>query len=249
MNIQHDISYSNLDKFEELKPKFEEADVLIIQPVQQYDDFKIENLKKILKKDCLIIRIPFIRFRGFWPDSEERTFEKFDSNSVMFFPRLENSGEVDKYISGKGFSDEEIERKFNAELNLLREMDKQSDVEFLDYFIENYKKIPMFNDPYHPTWHFICYLTQQIFDKITAEKKVELKPNNFEFYTYKVENVYFKPITSRAANVLGLKYDLDSYYIESRKNYLSKILDYENNAESTVKIINRNQLMEVVYGQ
>ena len=165
----------------------------------------------------------------------------------MFFPSLDNSGEVDNYISGECFSDDEIERKFNAELSLLHEMDKQSDVEFLDYFVKHYRNIPMFNDPYHPSWHFICYLTQQIFDKVTAEKKMEFKPNNFEFYTHKVENVYFKPITNKVANVLGLRYDLDSYYIESRKNYLSKILDYENNAELTVKIINRNQLTEIVY--
>jgi hypothetical protein len=49
-NIQYYVSYQELDNFDSLKSKFENADILIINRIKSYENFTIENLKKILKK-------------------------------------------------------------------------------------------------------------------------------------------------------------------------------------------------------
>jgi flagellar biosynthesis protein FlhB len=70
-NIKYIINYENLNNYENIKPYFEKADIIIINPILNYEKFKIENIKNIVKPTCKIIIIPFIRFDGFWM---EKTF-------------------------------------------------------------------------------------------------------------------------------------------------------------------------------
>ena len=58
--IKYIISYENLNNFKNIKENFENADIIIINPIENYIDFRLENIKKIMKKDCKLIVIPFI---------------------------------------------------------------------------------------------------------------------------------------------------------------------------------------------
>jgi hypothetical protein len=64
--IRYIISYENLSNYKNIKEDFENADIILINPIENYDNFRLENIKKIMKKDCKLIVIPFIRFDGFW---------------------------------------------------------------------------------------------------------------------------------------------------------------------------------------
>lgn len=247
VSVEYEVSYKNLNNIENIKDKFAEADVLLIQPVSQYNDFKIENLKRLLKPDCLVIRVPFIRFRGFWPDNESKSLTKFTEDSVMFFPTLNATDEVSEYLTGSFESKENIVKHFDQELAGLDTLEKQGDVKFVDYFKKYYQSIPLFNDPYHPSWPFVLYIAQQIFDILIKRKKISFKEYDFKFDFYSEENVYFRPITDQVAKALGITFDLDNYYIESRYGYLSKVLDYENDFDQNQFITNRAQLKKSVF--
>jgi hypothetical protein len=247
IEVEHDVSYANLQNFDNLRSKFEDADILIIQPVQQYEEFKLEKLEKILKSDCLVIKIPFIRFRGFWPDLEEKKLAKFNENSIMFFPNLESTIEVEAYLNGSTQSYEKVTAYFQKEMRLLKDLETNSDILFVDYFLEHYQKIPTFNDPYHPTWPFVCYLAKQLFNIIEDNKNIKFRGDNFDFNYYSKESVYFKPIVDSVASALKLEFDLDNYYIQSRTEYLSKVLNYENNIKDVEVIKNRQELQQRIF--
>ena len=247
LDVEYIVSYQNLSNFLPLREKFESADILIIQPVNQYDDFKLSNLKRYLKEDCLIIKVPFLRFRGFWPDSEERLLNKFDDRSVMFFPDVPDVESVPQYLSGEQFTAGEIKDNFNNEIEKLKELEDTCDVSFVNYFLETHRKIPLFNDPYHPSWPFVCYIAAQLFDIISKSKGVCFLKYSFNFNLYSKENVYFKPITDKTADSLDLQFDLDNYFIENRNNYLTKIIHYETEPNYPDKIHSRKQLQEQVF--
>ena len=51
LEIEHVLSYKNLSNFEKVKHKFAKCDILIMQPVQNYTQWKMENILPLLKND------------------------------------------------------------------------------------------------------------------------------------------------------------------------------------------------------
>lgn len=234
LEIEHTISYENITKFNLLKNKFSDCDLLIIQPVQNYDDFKIENLKKILKPDCTIIRVPFIRFEGFWDPEDIRSLKRLSQAAVMFFPKIAHKKEVSHYLTGMELDELEIKKKFQSALTDLKNLESQGDIQFFDFFMENYKKFPLFRDSYHPTRAFYEFISSQIVDLVKAREQ-SLTPRHFAMpKKYNKEYGHFKPIRDKVASILALEYDLDSYYQYSRADYLTSIITYENEGSATI---------------
>ena len=95
-NITYIVSYQQLNNFSQWKSKFEKADVLIINNIKNYNDYTISNLKKILKKDVILIVIPFVRFEGYWLPEQYKKLRFFSGNSVSYFPNVnENNNFID----------------------------------------------------------------------------------------------------------------------------------------------------------
>ena len=80
--INYIVSYQQLDNFQHLKKDFENADILIINRIKSYNDYTIQNLKQILKKDVLLIVIPFVRFEGYWKPENYKRLTKIGDNAV-----------------------------------------------------------------------------------------------------------------------------------------------------------------------
>lgn len=233
-NIEHVLSYENIRNFNGLKEKFSRCDVLVIQPIQSYEEFKIENLKLILKPSCHIIRVPFIRFNGFWPPNDIRELDRINKDAVMFFPRIYKEYEVSPYLHGISLDESLILSTFDDAVNRLVELEKTGDVEFVDFFKKNYKDIPLFRDPYHPTMPFSEYIALQI-NRMVEEYLFSTGrdlPQDTSNITWNKEYGHFKPITNRFAQVLGLKYDLNSYFMYSRYDFLTGVLRCEKGTHS-----------------
>jgi hypothetical protein len=85
--------------------------------------------------------------------------------------------------------------------------------------------------------------------KTISEKKgvVFDKIDLISLGTTKAEFGHYKPIKNIFAKVLGLTYDLDSYYIYNRYDYLTKILDYEENGEVFINDLNqlKNEIFKI----
>ena len=234
LSVTHVVSFENLDNFKNLIPYFKKCDVLIIQPVQNYEQFSIHNLKKYLKRSCKIIRVPFIRFEGFWDKTDVRELTKFKSPAVMFYPKIFKREEITSYLLGEKLSSMDILDNFEKSLRDFSDLEKKGDIKFYDFFVQNYQNIPLFRDSYHLTAPFFSYISQQLVDIVSHYSKADLK---------RIENIsldvgrefgHYKPITNKVAEVLGLKYDLSLYFKYNRWEYLVMILEHENSDDLNV---------------
>jgi hypothetical protein len=238
-NIEHILSYENIGNYGELKKVFSQCDVLIIQPIQSYDEFKIENLKTILKPNCYIIRVPFVRFYGFWPPDDVRELERTNRAAVMFFPKIYKEDQIAPYLHGNGLDENVVLSTFNDAMHRFIELESLGDVKFIDFFKENYKDVPFFRDPYHPTMPFHEYIASQVTGLV--EEYLSLPKSfsqNAPNLTWNKEYGHFKPITDYFAKILGLKYDLNSYFTYSRYDFLAGILRHENCSKNTISNLN-----------
>jgi hypothetical protein len=234
--IRYIISYENLSNYKNIKEDFENADIILINPIENYDNFRLENIKKIMKKDCKLIVIPFIRFDGFWLEDKYLKLKKFQSNTVQDFPNIDLNS-IDNYLNNSNIDINIFEDHFNNSVNKLKDIENKSDILFVDYFLNNYKKYPMFKDSYHPTINILQFIASQIIEKINEIHPIDNK------FKYSLQNIieygHFKPITNGVKKVLNLEYDLDAYYRVSRKDYLTKILEYDNNDNHNINDYNQ----------
>lgn len=225
--IQYIISYENLHNFNNIRHQFENADVLIINPIENYSDYTFDNLKKYLKPECIIIRLPYVRFSGFWLEEKYLTLQKFKTDTVIDFPDVSLSG-IDAYIKNFQLDKEVFETHFAKCILKIKVIESNADIPFVDFFIENYKKYPLFRDEHHPT---MCLLNH-IADKLIA-KMNDIQPIDSNFipnFIVTKERGHFKPIPDAIKNISGLEYDLDSFYVVTRHDFIKKILEYDSNA-------------------
>lgn len=244
LEVEHLISYENLDNFNYVSDKFKQCDVLVIQPTESVQDFKVENIKKIIKKDCKVFTIPFFSFHGYWNKLNIKEMKNFSSNALMFFPDISNKKNCDDWLKGID-SDKFILDNFNDSVRELKEIEEKGDVEFLDFFLKHHKKIPLFLDPWHPSRIVQDFISSQLVKWLSGFVK-DLKCSKF---TIKDDGLYFrhyKPISDQTARLLGLEYDLDSYYKYTRKFYLEAICEYEC-TENMDKILDFNSKEEILY--
>lgn len=248
--VEHVISYENLNNYEKLIDKFSSCDILVIQPIANYEMFKIDNIKKLLKKNCFIIKTPFVRFEGFWSESDSRPTKNISRAAVDRFPRILKTADVNKYLTGEDCDHHTILSQFNQCLDILRALENEGDIKFVDFFLENYQKIPLFRDSYHPTRYLSQHIANQVIEKITEyfpEKDAGLKRSVDT--SIKREFGHFKPIRDSVAKALGLGFDLDSYFLYSRQDFLEGVLWLEENYQNQIASLDEFQNSMTIYLQ
>jgi hypothetical protein len=250
INVDYAISYESLDSYNELLPTFQKADILIIQPVSNYKEFKLTNLIKVLKPDCLIIKVPFVRFEGFWPKESAKKLTKFDHAAVTDFPQLNSNDEIITYLSEDKTDTKYVKNVFELGLEKLKNIENNGDIEFFDFFMEHYKTIPLFRDQLHPTAIFYQHFAKQIAKIISKKKEVGFS-NTKDGVHNNVAKEYghYRPIKDVFAKTLGLEYDLSTYFLYNRFEYLSKILHYENSANTKDFVADINMLKNLVFNK
>ena len=200
----------------------------------------MENLKKILKPMCNIIVIPFVRFKGYWLDvNDSLTFEYIPRNSVEDFPKIKLDT-ISNYLCSSITDIDKFKHHFNKELYKLKEIEKSSDLEFYEFFINNHIKIPLFRDCNHPTMNLINYLGIQLVNKISVLYKLDISEIKYELKTTTFEYGHYKPIQNGVKDYLNIEYDLDKIFIVDRETYLKTILTIEN---KKININDLNQLL------
>ena len=233
-NINYIVSFMQLNNFEHYKNDFCNADILIINNIKNYNDYTINNLKKYIKKECLLIIIPFVRFEGYWFPEKLKQLHYIKDNAVSFFPDI-NINLINDYLINKEVITEETKATvlnyFNNCLNKLKQIEKECDIKFYDYFIENHKQFPFFRDNYHPTSNMLEYIGKQIITKIKDKYDINYKDNNYSLKKDIYEYGHYKPITNAIKDILELEYNPDTLFICDRYNYLYTILNNEVNKQ------------------
>lgn len=233
--IEHVLSYENLDKFLEIRQKFLTCDILIIQPLEDHEHFKMENIAPLLKKACVVVKVPYVRFEGFWLPDDTRKLEKFSGAAVVLFPKIQREDEISDYLSGAKTDNGLIRDTFRKAINKLVALEKTGDIKFVGFFAANYKKRPLFRDAWHPTRILFQYIASQVANRVAIHYPGLINPVRPAInLSWTKEYGHFKPISDCCAKVLGLEYDLDSYFIYSRFEYLKVILRHENHGEGKI---------------
>lgn len=226
IHVDYVVSYENLENYEVLKERFSNCDFLILQPIYNYPNFSIENIKTVVKKSCKILRIPFIRFDGFWPKTE-RKLKSFLDPAVQFFPSIDETSGINDYLYGDVFDEELIKSNFSNALDKLLSLENSGDIKFYNFFIENYQNVPLLRDSYHPTAAFFKHISRELVKILREDLSLGSAEPSYTANQWGKEFGHFKPIQNGYAKVLGLKYDLDSYFTFSRYDYLFNILNHE----------------------
>jgi len=231
-NITYIVSYQQLNNFSQWKSKFEKADVLIINNIKNYNDYTLSNLKKILKKEVILIVIPFVRFEGYWLPEKYKRLRFFGENSVSYFPNITENN-IDNYLNCN-LDKSIVIGHFIKCLKKLKSIENESDIKFYDFFIKNHKDYPMFRDNYHPTMNILEYIGSEIMKKINSKIDISYNMKSLKLLKDVKEYGHYKPILSNIKSIIGLKYDLDSIFIWSRRDYLGKILKYEREGKMVI---------------
>ena len=247
-NIDYIVSYQQLDNFSNFKNDFMKADVLIINNIKKYDEYTLNNLKKILKTDCVVIVIPFVRFEGYWLPEKYKRLNYISENSVSFFPDIKKN-DIYNYLTNDD-NNIELSKHFDNSLLKLKQIDNESDIRFYDFFIENHCKYPFFRDNYHPTMNMLEYIATQIIQKIRNHYDIIYNESNFKLKQNMFEWGHYKPIKNHVKNVLNLEYNLDNVFLCSREKYLNMILDIEEKQQKIVDLDDlRNKHFNILYHQ
>lgn len=233
-NINYIVSYQQLDNFSNFKNDFMKADVLIINNIKKYNEYTLNNLKKVLKHTCLIIVIPFVRFEGYWLPENYKQLNYISDNAVSFFPNIKKN-DVCSYLRNDG-NYNEVLNHFNNSLLKLQQIEKESDIQFYDFFIENHCKYPFFRDNYHPTMNMLEYVATQIIKKISNQFDITYNQETFKLKEDIFEWGHYKPIKNYVKKILNLKYNLDNIFLCSREKYLNMILNIEETKQKIIDL-------------
>ena len=212
------------------------CDIFMYQPFNKdyiESEYDITNITKYLNKNVTILKINYYRFKGFWYDSEYKPYHKFenymflDSNSYGLHNSFQNfttsnKNEIVVKINNIQISRYEILSFFNNELNKFKIIDDNSDINMLDYFINNYKTKHLFHDPFHPTNLFFYEMFRQIVLKLD---NYELKCEDYHFVnSIDPELAHFAlPILPIIKKHLELQLD-DNIYVFYKEEYAGEKL-------------------------
>ena len=193
------------------------ADIVLINTIKNYKDFTIENLKPYLKQDVLLIRLPFIRFNGYWPPETFKQLKKFTPSTVIDFPNVDRDT-IQKYLD-QDISIALFKKFFLSSVRKLMYIQMESDIPFVSFFIKHHLDYPMFRDSYHPTSNILEYVGTKIIEKIKTKFPIQSTQQTLQLTKTPFEYGHYKPIQNKIKTLLGIRYDLDKIFICNQKIY------------------------------
>lgn len=232
-SIKRFVSFEDLDKFDKVKPCFTSADLIIIQPISNnnYYDFSIENILKIKKSEAKVISFPYARFNGYFPAEVGRP-HKLQPAVVESFPILPNQYSIDDFLQEQ-ISEEKIINHFENCLTKLKEIEKRSDIPFVDFFLKYHQEYPMFKDYKHPTPNLVDEISNRVVIKSSKILNLKKEDRQIQLNKSPKQSGHYMPIQDKVKSVLNLKYNLEDIFVTSRKKYMESVINYELNPNTT----------------
>jgi len=187
---------SNYEHFDEVmsesnKNLFQTCDIFMYQPLNNsysHSMYNISHIKQLLKESCVILRVNYYRFKGFWFESEYKPFSSFKAYKFVdskyygihdsFTNFIGNKLEVCNKIQSLKIDTDAFMNHFSEELENFKILDDNSDIKLYDFLIKNYKSKHLFHDVFHPTNLFFYEMFRQIVHKLTGH---ELNEEDLDF--------------------------------------------------------------------
>ena len=187
------LSVSFISNYEELQNEtlsplhlqlISECDYFIYQPFNKtYEntEYDIGRIKARLQPSCVVFRINYYRFKGFWHESSVKPYSqhgyyKFINETATDFglhdsfcvgrDEILTIAEVREKVDRIQVEEPAFTEYFQAETDRFRSLDLKSDVKMADFFIANYRDIHLFHDCFHPTTRFFYEVFRQTLETL-----------------------------------------------------------------------------------
>lgn len=177
-NVNHIINYQHQSTAILSKDDvaiLKKCDTFIYQPMNNscdFSEYNIDYMKTRLKPECIIIRVNYYRFHGFWYECDYKPYIehlKYSFNPIAgIYNEIKNLiDKTDKYqiinfIDNIAMDKDIIVNYFNEHLEKIKTLDEKSDVKMYDFFKLNYKSKALFNDRFHPNNVFMYEIFRQL---------------------------------------------------------------------------------------
>jgi len=258
-NYVNDNKYSNNSELiEEHKSIIKNTDILILQIIEKDRGYlNNEEIIKLCKKDCVIIKIPhyrnsiyeYLNMGGRNDDYKIFKFHPELKNKWELLNKIKNINDVISTISiikneirsmnNISYNIEEMKTSLKNKYDEFEKIDNQSDIKMLDFYNNNYKKYRLFNSRSYPSSVFFYELTNRILNKLNinyieefvdthfAENKVEPIPD----YWHKFCDFNF----SKKIYIYDIEIEeYEWYYLL----LLSSDINYLNSKEEILRLLN-----------
>ena len=233
------ISYINHDREQTKKlvnidvNELKDCNVFIYQPLgESHGVYGTENLKSMLKDDCVKISFPYVYnssfYTTYWEDASPRwtlqtlincgwknimslILEKRKINEIL---NLYDNGLIDFYF----------EERMNICMELLKEKDEICDIKVSDFILEHYKDKRLFVTQNHLTPYFNIWITNQILERLNFPQI----PNE-----YSDTNILESNCVYDSYNLKFYNFSHDTNQIFNNKETKDKIISFYNHFSST----------------
>lgn len=157
------------------------TDLLIYQPVldeKRFGPFTSDNIKKIIRKDTIVICIPSMYYGGYFPTIESIEGINATLRGVHDFViaacylASKTIGETIELLTKNFILDLETIRLFHHNsINSLRQREKQYnvDIEISSYISENFQDRRLFHTFNHPSIDMVKFICSEILEKLGIE--------------------------------------------------------------------------------
>jgi hypothetical protein len=235
--IYHIITYELINKkkiydeeLENIKYIIKHSDIIIYNPVNiKHKFWYYENILSYKSKFCLTIKIPFTRFNGYWHDNEQfsHSWEHMFhyglpgdilESFISKYPLTDINEFIKKMENNDNNTSEKIKIKIKKDLEYLKKLYQNSDIDMCDFVLHNYKKTQLFLNREHPNSLFFKVLTHKILHYIGLDY------NNLLLFDNEQLDKYEMPILNCVKKSLQLEFDLKTHV--KFHNYLISVNDY-----------------------
>lgn len=232
------------------------TDIFIYNPMKNvYKSEKyINNVIKLLKKNCKLIKLSYYRFEGYYYN---RDIVPYSSYNNLDFPKFKSSGLYNDTTLNYNMNIKNIKNyvdnikidfsKFNIHWSKclidFKKLDDESDIKIYDFFINNHCKYKLFHDFAHPTKYLLYYIYIKL-TKLILNKEIIYNINNINNLVINNYNLYMQwstPILDQIYNHLNLKFNQYPIYIFKTSLKISNIYIYywlRLNKDNLVKFLN-----------
>lgn len=217
---------SYISNFEELKKErispehlslVQECDYFIYQPFNKTfsdSEYDVEQIKACLKPSCVVFRINYYRFKGFYYQSHYKPFtqhgiykflgdrEDFGLHNSFEHITTTDKQEIKTLLDTMEIREDYFQEYFQRELERFHMLDTKSDVQMYSFFLKHYQTKKLFQDCFHPTNFFFYEIFRQtvlsLFDIVLPEEDDEFIRPFGEMITWS------QPILPKIQHLLGM---------------------------------------------
>jgi hypothetical protein len=225
---------TNEELIDEHKNYLKKCDLCILQYIK--NDRKIihhENIKSILKPECIVITIPHYTFSGY----------HYPYNIVEDIYINENCSKDElEYYTDNLLIDkkEEIQEHLESELNHINELDQCSDIKCYYFIKNNYNKTWLFYERSYPTFVLFHYISQEILKLVNIYDKTT--PCCIIYHGSEIAEKIF-PCVKKYLNLeFNIKFTFDcnllEYIICCKRLKKNLLYFYKGNTDECNNIIN-----------